>query len=338
MAPAAYQAGSPASRRSTPSRNTPNGVRRVNGHHSPFRDGINGSPSRPSLEDFGRVYASEQRALKRSLDDQTSEQQAKHIRALDYGLKEHQRVRESAERELEYIILENEREQRRRAELEAQRIEETRKKLEQQKEDEQRRRVEEVQARQEEERRREKLRKQEEDDAQKRAAEQQQRDQEEKARKEQKEKEDADRRARGEAEAKIRDQEAQKERENAAQRASASSLQANGVAASGPAAASSSSQLLDAQGLPAGLVSPRDELEATHRKYIDLHQRLKKMRKEVSDHVKALGKEQKAQLTDWRHAINRAIGMLRKQDDPETKRSNQDKVSIVSKMSPVQFY
>ena len=330
MASAAHQAGSPASRRSTPSRNTPNGIRRVNGFHSPFRDSLNGSPSRQVLEDYARVHASEQRALKRSLDDQTSEQQAKHIRALDYGLKEHQRVRESAERELEYIRLENEREQRRRAELEAQRIEEARRKLEQQKEDEQRRRVEEEKARQDDERRREELRKQEEEDARTRAEAQQQRDQEEKARKQQQEKEDSDRKAREEAEAKTREQEAQKERESVAWQADTSTLQPNGTAPRGVVTAPPASQ---ATGLPAGFVTPQAELEATHQKYMDLHRRLKTMRQQVSDSVKALGKDQKAKLTDWRHAINRAIGMLRKHDDPETKRSNQDKVSKASRMN-----
>lgn len=320
--------GSPASRRSTPSRSTPNGFRRVNGFNSPFRDSLQASPSLQVLEDYGRVYASEQRSLKRSLDEQTSEQQAKHIRALDYGLKEHERVRESAERELEFIRLENEREQRRRAELETQRLVDARRRLEQQKEDEQRRQVAQEKARQDELRRREELKNQEEDAARKRAETQEQRDREERARREQQEKEDNDRRAREEAEAKQRAQQAEKERESAAQRIVPGD-QRNGVASSAPPdVAPPNAQAPGIGGFPPGFVSTPDDIEATHQKYMELHQRLKQMRQKVLADVKALGQDQKNQLTEWRQAINRAIGMLRKHDDAETKRSNQDRVGI----------
>ena len=322
MAFPSHTNGSPASRRSTPSRSTPNGIRRVNGFNSPFRERLSGSPSRQMLEDYGKVYASEQRALKRSLDDQTSERQAKHIRALDYGLKEHERVRESAERELELIRLENEGEQRRKAELEARRIEEARRSLEQQKEDEQRRRIEEERTRKEEQQRREELRKQEEEDAKKRAAAQQQRDQEETARKQQQEKEESDRKAREEAQVKQREQQAQNERRAAAQQTTAPKLQPNGVTSS-----SMSAQGPQPSGAyPPGFVSTTEEIENTHRKYMELHQRLKGMRKQVLADVKNLGQDQKNQLTEWRQAINRSIGMLRKHDDPETKRDNQTRV------------
>lgn len=328
MASPGYRNGSPGSRLSTPSRSTPNGSRRVNGFNSPFRDSINRSPSLQTLEDYGRVYASKERALKRSLDDQTTEQAAKHFKALDHGLKEHQRVRESAERTLEYIVLENEREQRRKAELETQRIEEARQRLEQQKEDEQRRRVEEEKAWQEELRRREELKKQDAEDAQKRAAAQQQRDREEAAQKQHREKEESDRKAHEEAEAKQREQQAQKEREAAAQ-ASRSAPQPNGTAStSAPAVQPSNAQQSQVRGYPAGFVSKPNEMEQTHQRYLELHQRLKKMRVQVLQDVKTLGTGKKAQLTEWRQAINRAIGMLRKHDDPETKRSNAERVGL----------
>lgn len=276
------------------------------------------------LEDYGRIFTSEQRKLKRSLDDATSEQQAKHIRALDYGLKEHQRVRESAERELELIRLENEREARRKAELQTQRIEEARRKLEQQKEDEQRRRVEEQKARQEEERRREELRKQEEENAQKRAAAQQQRDQEEavKRQQQQQEKQDSDRKAREEAEAKQREQQAQKEREIAAQQpAAAPAEQPNGVASSSASAVPG--------GYPPGFVSTPSDIETKHRQYLELHQRLKAMRKHVEKEVGAIGKAQKDQLSEWRRSITKAIGMLRKHDDAATKSHNRDRLQSI---------
>lgn len=277
-------------------------------------------------------YASEQRNLKRKLDDQTSEQQRKHIRALDQGLQEHFRIRESAERALEFNRLEHERMERQKAEAEVRRIEDARRRLEQQKEDEQRRRVEEQRVREEEVRRRELRRQQEEEEARKRAATrqkevedakqraaaQQQREEAERAESLQEQREESDRQAREDTESKQREQNAQRERESAAQQLGQSASLPNGAPSVQDGSAISS--------VPAGVISSFQEMEAIHKRYLDLHAQLKTMREQVRSETKAVSKAQGAQLFEWKQAIVMRIGMIRKADDAESKKGNSDRV------------
>src|ERR1700712_2028000 len=94
--------------RSSPSRQRLNDSRngRANGLHRGLRESLNDSPSRQLWDEFNRLVIDEDNAFKRSLDTQAAEQEKLHREALDTALREHEAVRQSAERAREQLELE----------------------------------------------------------------------------------------------------------------------------------------------------------------------------------------------------------------------------------------
>ena len=338
---------SSSSPRSTPSRSLPNGNQRVNGSR-PYRVSLEESPSRQLLEEFGRMLINDDRAFHKSLDEQTAVQQKLHIQALDRALAKHEEVRESAERARERVELEIEREHRRREEEEKKAVEKARRDLEEQKLAEQRRQLEESKAREEERRKQEALKREEEDhkrdaDARKqreaeqsrqRAESQKQQEAAETSRKaaqEQSERVEVVRRSFGAQDG----QSPQLQRQSPAvtQQPAASTSQTNGVSSAHTPTAPRSqapSGTVQASQLPTGgvqgLVSSKQDREAVHRQYLDLHKRLKQMRVQVSEEVKKIP-GLKNQLSDWRRAIQKCCGQLGKAGTEDVKASNRRVVS-----------
>jgi hypothetical protein len=63
---------------------------------------------------------------------------------------------------------------------------------------------------------------------------------------------------------------------------------------------------------PTGVLTPKQEREAEHRRYMDLHKQLKIMRNETLERAKQIGL--KNQLGDMRRDIKKIIGQMNKVD------------------------
>lgn len=348
---------SSSGRRSTPIRNLPNGDQRVNGYHRPHRESFSDSPTCQLLEEFGRMLINDDRAFKRSLDERTASQQRLHIEALDRALAKHEEVRESAERARERVELEIERERRRREEDEKKAIEKARRDLEEQKLEERRRQIEDAKVREEERRKQEALKKEQEElrlnvEAQKRREVEDNRRQSEVRRQQ-----EAEQLRRSTQESAERAEAARRASENkegqqramqnggqaAAQQPSASAVQPDGVSSStrqAPPAAqmpAAATQLLDgAHDLSRGLISRTEERDAIHKRYLDLHQRLKQMRQRVSDEVKKVS-GLKDQLSEWRRAIKKCVGQFQKGGSDATKKHNRQVVGAANNITHRMF-
>ena len=59
-----------------------------------------------------------------------------------------------------------------------------------------------------------------------------------------------------------------------------------------------------------GVQTPQAIRDAEHKRYLDLHQSLKKMRKQVLDHAKSTPGPLKSQLGNWRREIIKTVGQL----------------------------
>ena len=320
---------SPSSQRSTPSTSLPGSSKRKNGFHKSLRNSVNGdSPSRQFIEDFGKMLINDEKNFKRSLDEQTAMQQKLHMDALDRALAKHQEVRDSAERTRERIELEELQARQRREAEERRAVEKARQELAEQ---QRRQKFEEERARDDERKRQEAI-KREEDETRRQAAAQKQREEDEKARKDREAKEDTDRRARQDAEAKQRQQQAEQERQRAAQPTAQPSPHVNGAplpsslapppTTSAPLAQSSSAPA----GIPSGVLSSPNERVAVHRKYLDLHKKLKTMRQDVLAKAKDIH-GLKTQVSDWRREIQKCCGQLGKGGSEEIKATNKQAVS-----------
>ncbi|KAK3725231.1 hypothetical protein LTR37_000742 [Vermiconidia calcicola] len=318
---------SPSSQRSTPSRALPNGNKRVNGYHRSHRDSLaNDSPSRQLVEDLGRMLINDDRIFQRSLDEQTSAQERLHREALELARAKHEEVCASADRARERVELEIEKERRRREDEEKRAVERARRELEEQKLTEQRRQVEEQRAREEERKKQESL-KREQDDAKRRLETQKQQEEQQKAQRERQEKEEAGHKARQESEARERLAQTERERQKAVQQpqAPAPQVNGNGTAASRPtpSAAPSAPQQAPsaAANIPQGLVSSVEDRESVHRKYLDLHKRLKHMREHVIEECKKVP-GLKDQVSEWRRTIQKCCGQISKGATDEVKANN----------------
>lgn len=214
------------------------------------------------------------------LDRAAAEQEKKHLEALAAAAAEHERVRQSAERVAEKFRLEVERERRRREEHEHRELERIRQenaRIEAERrqrqiddvkrqEAEQRRAAEEARALAEAEERLRKQKAQEEADAAKRQAEREER--------ERREKEDSA--AAAAAAAKARAEETIRVQQ---QPAPTQPTQTNGAArAAAPVAQRAVSN--------SPLMSSQAEREATHKEYLEIHQRLKVFRKNFQNEIK----------------------------------------------------
>ncbi|KAK4543733.1 hypothetical protein LTR36_005378 [Oleoguttula mirabilis] len=309
--------------RSSPSRQRLNDSRsgRVNGHHRGARESLNDSPARQLWDEFNRLVIDEDNAFNRSLDIQDAEQAKLHREALDRALQEHEAVRQSAERAREQLELEIKREHLRREDEEKRGVEKARRELAEEEAGQQRRQLEEA-TRQEEERKQRELLKREQEEQQRRVEAQKQREEQEKAeRKAAQEKEEADRKAREEAAARQRQQQAQKRDPPLPQQAPPPPQPRNAFTTSlqppQPAQPPTAQQQAPtAQSQPTNeaakhLVSSVQEREAVHRRYLDLWQRLKVMRKSIEQQCQAAGFKD---LGNWRRDMRSRLGQLNKVD------------------------
>ncbi|KAK7721564.1 hypothetical protein SLS57_005244 [Botryosphaeria dothidea] len=238
------------------------------------------SPSRQLLLEFSRMLIDSDRKFHSELDRAGAEQEKKHLEALAAAAAEHERVRQSAERVAEKFRLEVERERRRREEHEHRELERIRQenaRIEAERrqrqiddvkrqEAEQRRAAEEARALAEAEERLRKQKAQEEADAAKRQAEREDR--------ERREKEDSA--AAAAAAQKARAEETIRVQQ---QPAPTQPTQTNGAArAAAPVAQRAVSN--------SPLMSSQAEREATHKEYLEIHQRLKVFRKNFQNEIK----------------------------------------------------
>lgn len=312
--------------RSSPSRQRLTDFRngQVNGHSRRLRESLNDSPSRQLWDEFNRLVIDEDNAFKRSLDTQDAEQARLHREALDQALREHEAVRQSAERAREQLELEIKRERLRREDEEKRAVAQARRALAEEEAAQQRRQLDEARQLEEERKQRESLQR-EREEQQRRAEVQKQREEQERVeRRAVQEKEEADRKAREEAAAREREQQAQKPDPPPPQQAAPQQQRPNGVAA--PAQTSQApTQQQQNPATPAQptseaaqrLISSAQEREAVHERYLDLWRRLKVMRRSIEEQAKAAGFKE---LGNWRRDIRSRLGQLNKQD----KRNNLD--------------
>jgi nucleoporin GLE1 len=142
----------------------------------------------------------------------------------------------------------------------------------------------------------------------------------------------AERRQKEEANRKSREEAAAKERaaaEEAARKAAQPAApavqpqqqaapQMNGAQAAPPAAitqastATVSAKTNNGVLAPTGVLTPMQEREAEHKRYMDLHRQLKVMRNETLEQAKQVGL--KAQLGDMRREIKKLMGQMNKVD------------------------
>ncbi|KAK5013741.1 hypothetical protein LTR16_002580 [Cryomyces antarcticus] len=260
--------------------------------NSPRRDPID-SPSRRSLEDaFSRILVVSDRNFKEKLDQGEAAQKEAHLQALAQAAAEHHKVRQGAERAAERYQLELEKERKRREDEEKRDLDRIRQEKADLEISQRRRQIEEIKKAEAEQRRLANETKQLADaEAQLRA--QKQRDEAEAAKR--KEKEESDRKAREDAAAVEQSKTLQKphhspepklvaQQPHTSQSPFAQASTSNGMPstpqAQGPRQPSSAAQP------PSPLVSSMTEREATHQRYLHLHQRLKEVRKYVLAEIK----------------------------------------------------
>jgi nucleoporin GLE1 len=323
--------------RSSPSRLTPSAGRRSqpNSYHSPLRTSSD-SPSR-LIEEFSKVYIDGERAFRTKLDEQDDERERLHKEALTKALKEHEEIRQGAERAreileltLERIRVEKAEEERIALERERQQAAEAEAAARQRELDAVKRREEALQQAAQKQR--------ELEEAQWRIDAQRKQEAEDKAKRDaERAKEEADTKARHEADTKEREAAAAEAARKAAQPAPSTTQsqsqppstqpQTNGTAAPMPSATQPSKATISPKSthgvlVPKGIVTPAQEREAEHKRFLDLHKQLKVMRNDTLEQAKTLGL--KNQLGDMRREIKKAMGQLNKVD----KTANRDAVSF----------
>ena len=285
------------------------------------------TPSR-LIEEFSKVYLDDEKAFRKKLDETEDEQECLHRQALAKSLKEHEEIRQGAERAREILELELER-------IKVQKAEEERLALERER---QRTAEAEAAARQREldavKRREEALqqaaqKQREVEEAQRRIDAQKKQEAEDKAKRDaERAKEEADRKAREEADARERAEAARKAAQPAPPttqpqpQRSSTQAQTNGTPAT-PQTTNTTVSPNTTRGVsvPKGIVTPAQEREAEHDRYMDLHKQLKVMRNDTMDQAKKIGL--KNQLGDMRRDIKKVMGQLNKVD----KNANKEAVS-----------
>jgi nucleoporin GLE1 len=294
------------------------------------------SPSR-LIEEFSKVYIDDEKAFRKKLDEQADEQERLHRQALEQSLREHEQVRQSAEIAREKLQLEIQRMKAQRAEDERIALEKERQRSAEDEAAAMQRELEAVKRR--EEALQQAAQKQREvEEAQRRIDAQKKQVEEDKAKRE------AERTQREEADRKSREEAAAKERaaaEEAARKAAqpappvaqpqqqtpkpALAPQTNGTPANSTTAApqsqvptaSVSGKTYNGVLAPTGVLTPMQEREAEHKRYMDLHKQLKVMRSETLEQAKQIGL--KAQLGDMRRDIKKVMGQLNKVDKTANK-------------------
>lgn len=309
-----------------------------NNYHSPLRarsDASSDSPSR-LIEEFKKVYIDEERAFRTKLDENDDERERIHKEALAKALKEHEEIRQSAERARERLELALERIRVEKAEEERVALERERQKTAEAEAAARQRELDAIKRR--EEALQQAAQKQREaEEAQRRIDAQKKQEAEDKAKREaERAKEEADRKARQEADTKDREAAAAEAARKAAQPApsttqpqsqpSSTQPQTNGTATAMPSATQPSNATVSPKSthgvlVPKGIITPAQEREAEHKRFLDLHKQLKVMRNDTLEQAKTLGL--KNQLGDMRREIKKTMGQLNKVD----KTANRDAVS-----------
>jgi nucleoporin GLE1 len=279
-------------------------------------------------EEFGKVYIDEEKAFRKKLDERDDEQETLHMQALAKSLKEHEEIRQGAERAAERLALHLERmraqiaeEERLALERERQQTAEAEAAARQRELDAVKRREEALQQAAQKQR--------EVEEAQRRIDAQKKQEAEDEAKREAKRaQEEADRKARDEASRKERAAAAEAANKAAQPQQQPSSAQAstNGTqAAPTPLATQASNTTVSPSSrgvlVPKGIVTPAQEREAEHQRYLDLHKQLKVMRNDTMEQAKKTGL--KNQLGDLRRDIKKVMGQLNKVD----KNANREAVS-----------
>ena len=301
------------------------------------------SPSRQLYEDFSRILIRDSTSFNRSLDLQAAEQEKLHSAALELSARQHEEVRASAERVRRKVELEIERARRERVEQDEREIEQRERELRAVEREAQRRRAEAERVEREE------VEREEAERGRLAKLEVESREREERERRV---REDAERRAREDAERTAREVAERTAREEAEARESAArpppplvkttpavrfTNGVNGTALNTPTnPAGPSTQVPPksaAAAAKAALTSSSQERMASHKLYLDLHIRLKAMRKHVFAECVKLGTHN--DLSDMRRGVKSKLGMLNFATPAENKKHVAAITQILVKASTI---
>lgn len=280
---------------------SPNGFRPSSSHRE-----STSSPSRQLAEDLSRVYISDVKAFKLSLDLQDEEQARVHQQALIKSLAEHELIRQSAEQARQRVELEIERARRQLIAEEKRKLEEARLKIE--REEQERKTREAARLKQiEDQKKAQELQKERERLEQEQKAEQQrQQRQKEKLAQEAlaKQPREKEEQARKQAEIPVVTSAA------VSKTTPAISNLLNGVTASTTQPGKGWKTLKPVSVLtPQGVVSTPDQRESEHQRYIQMHKKLKEMRTWVSTQAKTVP-GLSDQLSEMRRTIKKKLSMF----------------------------
>nr|POE47700.1 hypothetical protein CFP56_01031 [Quercus suber] len=297
------------------------------------RDGFPTSQARQLVEDLSRIVLQDDRDFNKALDTQVAEQEHLHRNALDRALAEHEAVRRAAELTRERIELEVLQERLKRELRQKQDVEERKLKFAQEQAAAQRKELELVRKAEDALKQAATLRaekaaaKRRVEDEERMEAESRQRDLDAKAAATQR-KAQADAAAAEEAKQKVAQAATSASvpapEPKADSRLGPSAGQPLSIASSQVQPQSSDSSAIQKAAATAGIITTTEQREVVHKKYLDLHKRLKGMRdgvkKQCSQHPQL-----KNALGDWRRAIIKCVGQQNKVD----KAANKSSVSIV---------
>ena len=267
---------------------------------SPYKLALD-APSRQLLWELGQLAISSRADFDAKLEKADREHENEHRRALEAAAVEHERVRESAVRQMEILSLQIEDERRRRedeekAEAEKQRQAKVDREIAQRRAETERVQKEEARERLQAEARQVEARK-----AEAAAVEQQRQEQEKQAReKAAAEKANNEQKARSAAEAELQAKEAAvaaTQRSNPTQNTTKDAPKSPVPAFSSPAVQHPSGSQVNSTRL------------AEHQRYLEIHQKLKELRKFVSNQI-AHDKSTKSRVGDMRRAIKKCVGQL----------------------------
>ncbi|QIX02532.1 hypothetical protein AMS68_008049 [Peltaster fructicola] len=328
--------------------------RQRNGMHRPVSRQETASPVQQLTEDLRRVYLSQSQAFTRSLDAHIGEQERLHREALSKSLLEHEAVRENAERARLRVELEIERERRRREDEERIKLEEVRKNAEQdeldrkKKEAERVKRVAEarlIQQRQEEEarqqdaatlmRQRQEERARQQDEARKQEIQRRELQADaakkrEQAAREQQEQDNRQAREQQKRDGREADQQA---REDATKAPNDAVERAKDNAAQTPLVSTVNSGSLSALTVQ-GISSSPEQREAEHNRYMQLHKRLKEMRKWVLEEAGKQGLKNK--LGDMRRVIQKSLSIVNAVDKTKNVKPTADINAVLREAAQMQ--
>ncbi|KAF1816961.1 GLE1-domain-containing protein [Eremomyces bilateralis CBS 781.70] len=263
------------------------------------------SPSQQLLIEVSRMYQDEAHQFQMKLEQKDAEQRKAHRAALEQAAREHEKVRQGAERARQLFLMEAEAAQKRREEAEIQALETARRRKEEQEERLRRQKEMLEMQRREDERQKMETREREIQEA-------------------------AEERLRVESEAKAKvEREAQekaiREKAEAELKAKAQTAAAKPTTAAVPARlpVTPSTLLSQSNASPSGLpiVSAVAEREATHNVYLEIHKNLKDLRKFVVTESKKDPKL-KIELGEMRREITKTVGTITTENSKNIQRAN----------------